>query len=88
MPMAHDWEDILCELTPAEQLSVYGHRRCRNCRAVQSREAQHVWMRITGYRWEPLVGGCPTALAPDEESVADKFATAGVDICCGTIEGE
>jgi hypothetical protein len=34
------------------------HRQCQNCGAVQKRLTEHAWMRVTGYRWLPLVGRC------------------------------
>jgi len=33
-------------------------RRCTNCGAEQERLTETRWMRVTGYRWLPLVGRC------------------------------
>lgn len=57
--MAHEWEDIEGELPISEQLSSHGARRCKKCGAVQKKESKHLWMRVTGYSWEPKVGRCP-----------------------------
>ena len=53
--MRHDWEQVH-EMYPEPT-----KRRCRNCGAVQKREAQHAWMRVTGYTWEPP--GCKANMA-------------------------
>ena len=54
--MKHDWFDpvhrsVATFLTPPM-------RECRNCGKVQTRVTNHCWMRVTGYRWEPLAGRC------------------------------
>lgn len=56
--MAHEWTDNTKALSISEKLSVYGARRCINCGATQVKDAEHRWMRVTGYRWRPLVGRC------------------------------
>lgn len=56
--MAHKWIDIPTK--GLEGLSIYGKRKCERCGAVQKKEAEHLWMRVTGYRWYPLVGRCPS----------------------------
>lgn len=33
-------------------------RECTECHAVQEKTTETNWMRVTGYRWEPLVGRC------------------------------
>lgn len=33
-------------------------RQCEHCGAIQQREVQTLWMRVTGYRWMPLAGRC------------------------------
>lgn len=43
-------------------------RQCAVCGRVQEWETEHLWMRVVGYRWLPLVGRCPGVLAPNEES--------------------
>lgn len=35
-------------------------RRCANCGSEQRRTTEYAWMRVTGYRWLPLVGRCGT----------------------------
>lgn len=54
--MAHKWEFVH---QGQEGLGNYGKRRCVRCGAEQTKHAEHLWMRVTGYRWEPLVGRCP-----------------------------
>ena len=39
-------------------MSGYGHRKCALCGKTQSKESVEDWMRVTGYRWVPLVGRC------------------------------
>lgn len=56
--MKHDWEDIMSELPIQTQLAIHGARRCRNCGAEQEKWAEYLWMRVVGYRWEPLAGRC------------------------------
>ena len=58
--MKHNWEAIALATPdrPFADMSHHGARKCRNCGAVQQKNAQHSWMRVTGYRWEPLVGRC------------------------------
>jgi hypothetical protein len=58
--MKHDWEEISLA-TPENKwadMNHYGARRCRNCDVTQRKMAQHSWMKVTGYRWEPLAGRC------------------------------
>ena len=58
--MRHDWEldkefgmKMMDIMDPAR-----AKRTCNNCGAKQSQVANHLWMRVTGYRWTPLVGRC------------------------------
>lgn len=53
--MKHEWEHVY---QGPEGLGNYGKRRCARCGAEQTKYSQHVWGRVTGYRWEPLVGRC------------------------------
>ena len=66
MVVAHDWEDVRHELPPASQISSLGYRRCRLCGVEQHKEDIHLWMRVVGYRWRPLVGRCPGTKATAE----------------------
>lgn len=52
---AHKWVRVS---QGQEGLWNYGKRRCENCGAEQTKESFHRWMRVAGYRWEPLVGRC------------------------------
>lgn len=64
--MKHDWERQYRN-EPADMLRDR-YRRCRNCGAEQSRETHYLWMRVTGYRWAPLVGRCkPAPESPERE---------------------
>lgn len=54
--MKHEWEHFTPE-SLYDQMNC-GNRRCKNCGAIQKKEAQYSWMRVTGYRWLPLVGKC------------------------------
>ncbi len=54
---AHKWEDV--EVTLAGFLKPR-RRRCRVCYKQQSLTTSYLWMRVTGSRWEPLVGRCLT----------------------------
>lgn len=53
------WEDPA--KTPAQRFMGEPQRRCEHCGAVQSRETQYSWMRVTGYRWYPPAGRCKAA---------------------------
>ena len=33
-------------------------RVCKLCGATQWKETEQLWMRVTGYRWLPIVGRC------------------------------
>jgi hypothetical protein len=33
-------------------------RECVNCGAIQEKHPEHLWMRVTGYKWYPKVGRC------------------------------
>lgn len=55
--MKHDW-DYSDYGSRTSDLSVLGRRVCRNCGAEQERHPIFSWMRVIGYRWEPLVGRC------------------------------
>jgi hypothetical protein len=55
--MKHDWENTNSK-DKFGDMNNYGRRRCRNCQVEQTKNAQHLWMRVTGYRWEPLAGRC------------------------------
>ncbi len=53
--MAHQWEDV--------NEGVWGLvreplRRCVRCGAEQRKRTEYLWMRVTGYKWRPLVGRC------------------------------
>lgn len=54
--MRHEWEwfspENLYDKLRGEP------RRCKLCGAVQFKEAQYLWMRVTGYSWRPLAGKC------------------------------
>jgi hypothetical protein len=54
--MAHQWELIDGNELP---LTLKPRRRCEKCKKTQVREANHLWMRVTGYQWTPKVGRCP-----------------------------
>jgi len=51
----HEWE---YPPSTIQDLGNYGRRRCKHCKAEQTKEAHYLWMRVTGYRWYPLVGRC------------------------------
>ena len=55
--MKHEWEHYTPE-DLYEQMGSNGARKCRLCGKVQKKIAQYLWMRVTGYRWEPLIGKC------------------------------
>jgi len=58
--MKHKWESR----NPAPNTKWFKYygchdlRECVNCGAVQAKEPEHLWMRVTGYKWRPLVGKC------------------------------
>lgn len=58
--MKHDWQEWSVQHPGYEgQYEMwYPARKCRNCHKVQERVELHSWMRVVGYRWEPLVGCC------------------------------
>ena len=55
--MKHDWEPISSPNKYGDW-SNFGRRRCKNCELEQTKQAQYFRMRVTGYRWLPLVGRC------------------------------
>lgn len=59
--MKHDFEAFTPQ-NPMLAMQVYGARKCKNCGQVQYKYGQQVWMRVTGYRWEPLIGRCKPVL--------------------------
>jgi hypothetical protein len=36
----------------------YGMRRCLNCGKEQVKESEHLWRRVSSYKWSPPVGRC------------------------------
>ena len=56
--MKHDWNYSREGQSISEQMRGFGYRKCRVCGKEQTKEAQHAWMRVTGYRWMPLAGKC------------------------------
>lgn len=58
--MKHDWEDT----TPWPQMMTEPRRKCRNCDAEQQQHTEHLWMRVVGRRWLPLVGRCKGKVKP------------------------
>ena len=64
--MKHNWEDVEQGLAGMWN---HGKRRCRNCGAEQIKQAEISWMKVTGYRWLPLVGRCkPLAQGSTDET--------------------
>lgn len=59
--MAHEWESI----NPAPGSDYFKYfgcvdlRKCKKCKVIQEKQAEHLWMRVTGYKWRPKVGRCP-----------------------------
>ena len=64
--MAHKWIDIYN--WKVSGISAYGHRKCEKCGVEQKKFPEHLWMRVTGYSWQPLVGRCPL----DKKDVSKK----------------
>lgn len=55
--MKHNWDHSDYGKKQTD-LQIYGRRICLNCGKEQVKVSDHVWMRVTGYRWQPLVGKC------------------------------
>lgn len=55
--MRHDWREYPYG-NPADDMLKDRRRMCAKCGAVQTRITHHMWMRVTGYQWVPLVGRC------------------------------
>jgi hypothetical protein len=69
--MAHDWKPWTDPTkSPAWHFMRGPLRRCAHCGAVQTKESQHSWGRVVGYRWFPLAGRCKPA-EPVSESRPD-----------------
>ena len=64
--MKHQWEELPATVAKVCKLGWETVRVCSVCGRAQRRETQHLWMRVTGYRWEPLVGRCPGKHDPNE----------------------
>lgn len=69
--MKHEWEGR----NPAPNTKWFRYfgchdlRECTVCGAVQVKEPETAWMRVTGYRWYPLVGRCKgkgTGIKPEK----------------------
>ena len=46
--MRHNWEHISSEGKFGDLVN-YGRRRCSNCGAEQTKEAEHSWMKVTEF---------------------------------------
>lgn len=60
--MAHEWKDINPYIGSSYfnfGWGSYGVRECKKCKALQKKESDSSWMRITSYYWTPKVGRCP-----------------------------
>jgi hypothetical protein len=62
--MKHDWEQMPEGI---EGIWTHGKRRCKNCRAVQTKHASYEWMRVKSYSWMPRAGRCK----PKSELIAE-----------------
>lgn len=63
--MRHEWEDVGGDHAhPETWMRIL--RQCKHCLKVQEKETEHLWMRVVGYRWLPLVGRCPGKPEPNE----------------------
>lgn len=68
--MAHDWLPYTHpSWGPGKMLMGDPHRQCKHCGAVQKKITEHAWMRVTGYRWLPLVGRCAEVSDPSPWNV-------------------
>lgn len=56
--MRHDWIRMPDTIKKVCQYGWSPVRTCKNCGAIQTRVSETLWMRVTGYRWLPLVGRC------------------------------
>ncbi len=54
--MRHKWKNV--HGSEPRDIGTHGRRICESCGVEQEKFAQQVWGRVTGYRWEPLVGRC------------------------------
>lgn len=55
--MRHDWQPFYFG-NPADDMLAGPHRKCANCKKIQTRIDKTAWMRVIGYQWLPLVGRC------------------------------
>lgn len=55
--MKHEWQPLPYE-SSVDDMMRPPRRKCATCGKVQTRETQTWYMRVTGYRWRPLVGRC------------------------------
>lgn len=53
--MRHDFEPVNQGI---EGIWNYGKRRCKNCKKTQTKQSEQEWMKVTGYKWYPLIGRC------------------------------
>ena len=63
--MKHNWIQLDCNI-PERWFKTL--RQCTHCGKVHERHTEHVWMRVTGYKWLPLIGRCKGAWEPNEEA--------------------
>ena len=66
--MKHEWEELPSGDHRYPKLWFRRLRQCKHCRKVQEYEVEHLWMRVVGYYWRPLVGRCPGK--PDPNTLA------------------
>lgn len=70
--MKHAWSFYQSpERSKASRMMGEPERRCANCGAVQQRETQTEWGRITGILWRPLAGRCSGALVAEASANPD-----------------
>jgi len=65
----HEWKEFGGDIRyPFRRL-----RECVQCGAVQQWTVEHLWMRVTGYRWYPNAGRCQPGRALKDATGRDEL---------------
>jgi len=71
--MKHNWEHK--NPAPGTKYFIYfgchDLRKCKNCGAIQRKDAEYEWGRVIGYSWWPKVGKCKGIM--DDEQFKKKM---------------
>lgn len=74
----HEWEEISNTMADVCKYGWEPRRRCKLCGVIQQKISHTLWMRVMGYKWEPLVGRCKGASMPRPAiEILEEFVVEG-----------